>query len=547
MIKNRILKIYMQYIPLYVVILSMDIFSVFVFFSLSSFLVKITSNFQNLKALIMDKDIFTIEFLPLFFYFLSVPIDSLKNYLAELFLLADPREKIQTLILKNIMTSQFDHFSLLEINRKINAFTSAVSNMRMPIINILKILFSLYAVFIVNYGIALICCAFLVIIFILGQKFLKNEKRGFLHLDTAASHCAELLEELSDGLLTIKNNSAEDFFMMRFKNTTDYLAKSFYLTGITGRLRETIFTFITFMLPVVFVCINLCMQNGDKIENLGGAYSVFLLLLPIIMSLINTNFIMYQGLNHFRLINQFTELKGVHYIKDKIHTIHIENVDFISLEGKPVLQNIHLKINSGEKIGIIGKTGSGKSTIVKILVNNLVPSKGMVKYNGKAIPAEAVLSSKIGLADMQGFIFSGTLRENILLGLVEYDEQFLKEALEVFSLKYAIDERIHKNLSGGEKARVSLLRALMRKPDFIIIDEALSSVSSKLAENIIAFVKKHTETIIIISHRFSDIKDMDRVIMVEDGQIIFDKALENAMQEETVQKLFNEQFVQAGN
>ena len=547
MIKNRILKIYMQYIPLYVVILSMDIFSIFVFYSLSSFLVKITSNFQNFKVFITDKGIFTIEFLPLFFYFLSIPIDSLKNYLAELFLLADPREKIQTLILKNIMTSQFDHFSLLEINRKINAFTSAVSNMRMPIINILKILFSLYAVFIVNYGIALICCAFLVIIFILGQNFLKNEKRGFLHLDTAASHCAELLEELSDGLLTIKNNSAEDFFMMRFKNTTDYLAKSFYLTGITGRLRETIFTFITFMLPVVFVCINLCMQNGDKIENLGGAYSVFLLLLPIIMSLINTNFIMYQGLNHFRLINQFTELKGVHYIKDKIHTIHIENVDFISLEGKPVLQNIHLKINSGEKIGIIGKTGSGKSTIVKILVNNLVPSKGIVKYNGKAIPAEAVLSSKIGLADMQGFIFSGTLRENILLGLVEYDEQFLKEALEVFSLKYAIDERIHKNLSGGEKARVSLLRALMRKPDFIIIDEALSSVSSKLAENIIAFVKKHTETIIIISHRFSDIKDMDRVIMVEDGQLIFDKALENAMQEKTVQKLFNEQFVQAGN
>ena len=547
MLKNRILKIYMQYIPLYVVILSMDIFSIFVFYSLSSFLVKITSNFQNFKVFITDKGIFTIEFLPLFFYFLSIPIDSLKNYLAELFLLADPREKIQTLILKNIMTSQFDHFSLLEINRKINAFTSAVSNMRMPIINILKILFSLYAVFIVNYGIALICCAFLVIIFILGQKFLKNEKRGFLHLDTAASHCAELLEELSDGLLTIKNNSAEDFFMMRFKNTTDYLAKSFYLTGITGRLRETIFTFITFMLPVVFVCINLCMQNGDKIENLGGAYSVFLLLLPIIMSLINTNFIMYQGLNHFRLINQFTELKGVHYIKDKIHTIHIENVDFISLEGKPVLQNIHLKINSGEKIGIIGKTGSGKSTIVKILVNNLVPSKGIVKYNGKAIPAEAVLSSKIGLADMQGFIFSGTLRENILLGLVEYDEQFLKEALEVFSLKYAIDERIHKNLSGGEKARVSLLRALMRKPDFIIIDEALSSVSSKLAENIIAFVKKHTETIIIISHRFSDIKDMDRVIMVEDGQLIFDKALENAMQEKTVQKLFNEQFVQAGN
>lgn len=547
MIKNRILKIYMQYIPLYVVILSMDIFSIFVFYSLSSFLVKITSNFQNFKVFITDKGIFTIEFLPLFFYFLSIPIDSLKNYLAELFLLANPREKIQTLILKNIMTSKFDHFSLLEINRKINAFTSAVSNMRMPIINMLKILFSLYAVFIVNYSIALICCAFLIIIFILGQKFLKNEKRGFLHLDTAASHCAERLEELSDGLLTIKNNSAEDFFMMRFKHTTDYLAKSFYLTGITGRLRETIFTLITFMMPVVFVCINLCMQNGDKIENLGGAYSVFLLLLPIIMSLINTNFIMYQGLNHFRLINQFTEPKDVHYIKDKIHTIHIKNVDFISLEENPVLQNIHLKINSGERIGIIGKTGSGKSTIAKILVNNLVPSKGIVKYNGKVIPAEAVLSSNIGLADMQGFIFSGTLKENILLGLVEYDEQLLKEALEVFSLKYAIDERIHKNLSGGEKARVSLLRALMRKPDFIIIDEALSSVSSKLAENIIAFVKKHTETIIIISHRFSDIKDMDRVIMVEDGQLIFDKALENAMQEKTVQKLFNEQFVQVGN
>lgn len=536
--ENLFFKMYVRYTPIYAVIFVLDIFSIYVFFLLSDFLIGFTQTISVLTNTADEISAYLITLLPIFLYFISLVSDSFKYTLLQIFLFTKPKEFLQAVILKNIMTSDLNIDNILDINRKVSGFTSAVASIRSPLLNILKISVSIYAVAKLNVIVSLIGFGCMLIIFFIGRAFLKYEKRGFDNINTAQSHSIDLLTEMADAASTIHFNAAEDFFIHRFTKRINYLSKSFQLTGFTGRFRELFFTLFPFILPLIFIYINL--NNANKIENLAGVYSVFLLFLPIVISLINTDFKTYKGLKFFTDIKPFIKTKGLTVFPERINRINMENIS-LTVDGKNILQDITLELKANEKVGIIGKTGSGKSVIAKTLMLNLAPSSGKITYNEKQVLYGTSSGSLIGYAGSDSFIFSGTLKENILLGLENYDELFLTNAIKLFSFSFAEDDVLHKNLSGGEKARIGILRALIRKPDFLIIDEALSSVSSKLADEIIRFIQPHIKTLIIISHRFSDIKDMERIIMVKDGCIVFDEPKDTAMQNEFLQSLFLEQ------
>lgn len=538
--KNIFFKMYLKYTPIYAVIFVLDVFSIYVFFKLSDFLIGFTQNISEFKNTAHEISAYLITLLPIFLYFISRVFDSFKYKLIQIFLLTKPKEFLQALILKNIMTSNLNIDNILDINRKINGFTSAVAAMRSPILNILKISVSIYAVAKLNFIVSVIGFGCMLIIFFIGRKFLKYEKRGFDNINTAQSHSIGLLTEMADSASTIHFNSAEDFFIQRFTKTVNYLSRSFQLTGFTGRFRELFFTLFPFILPLIFIYINL--NSTNKMESLAGVYSVFLLFLPVVVSLINTDFKTYKGLKFFTYLKPFIKSKGLTFFPERISSINMENINLIA-DGKNILNDITLEFKANEKVGIIGKTGSGKSVIAKTLMLNLAPSSGKIKYNEKQVLYGSSAGNLIGYAGSDTFIFSGTLKENILLGLENYDKNFLTEAIKLFSFSFAEDDVLHKNLSGGEKARIGVLRALIRKPDFLIIDEALSSVSSKLADEIINFIQPYIKTLIIISHRFSDIKDMERIIMIKDGCVIFDKPKDAAMQNEFLRSLFSEQKI----
>lgn len=536
--KNMFFKIYLKYTPIYTVIFVLDLFSIYVFFKLSDFLIAFTQNISEFTNTANGISYYLITLLPFFLYFISLVFDSFKYKLIQIFLFTKPNEFLQVLILKNIMTSDLNINNILDINRKINGFTSAVASIRNPILNILKISVSIYAVAKFNFIVSVIGFGCMLIIFFVGRRFLKYEKRGFDNINTAQSHSIDLLTEMADASYTIHFNSAEDFFIHRFTKSIDYLSKSFQLTGFTGRFRELLFTIFPFILPLMFIYINL--NSTNKIGSLTGVYSVFLLFLPVVVSLINTNFKTYKSLKFFTDLKPFIKNKELTVFPERINRINMEHIN-LTLDGKNILNDVSLEFSSNEKVGIIGKTGSGKSVIAKTLMLNLAPSSGQIKYNGKQVLYGTSAGNLIGYAGSDTFIFSGTLKENILLGLENYDKVFLTKAIKLFSFSFAEDDVLHKNLSGGEKSRIGVLRALIRKPDFLIIDEALSSVSSKLADEIIRFIQPHVKTLIIISHRFSDIKDMERMIMIKDGCVIFDEPKDTAMQNELLQSLFMEQ------
>ncbi|MFX0209896.1 MAG: ABC transporter ATP-binding protein, partial [Candidatus Hodarchaeota archaeon] len=226
---------------------------------------------------------------------------------------------------------------------------------------------------------------------------------------------------------------------------------------------------------------------------------------------------------------------------DGTPTIQFDNVTF-SYDTKPVLSNISLTIHPGEKVAILGSTGSGKSTLVSLLPRFYDPTSGLlkVKFSFETFDLKQLdLKSwreKFGIVHQEPFLFGRSISENITFGIpkVSMDEieevarisqvnEFVREFPEKF--KTIIGER-GVTLSGGQKQRIAIARMLLRRPNIMILDDATSSVDIA-TEN--AFQQAFDEfltrspykhTVIFITHRLSSIKMADRIIIMNRGEII---------------------------
>lgn len=200
---------------------------------------------------------------------------------------------------------------------------------------------------------------------------------------------------------------------------------------------------------------------------------------------------------------------------------------------KPALQNINLYIKKGQTLGIIGRTGSGKSTFVNLLVRlfNVPDSKILINNNDiNRIPLET-LRENVGFVPQDSFLFSTTLSENVNLAFDNLDIEKVIESSKAanihddimdFQDKYdtVIGER-GVTLSGGQKQRISISRALIKNPDILVFDDCLSAVDAKTEVKILESLKQKMKdkTSIIISHRISAVKDSDIIAVFDNGRI----------------------------
>ncbi|CEN22555.1 peptidase domain-containing ABC transporter [Paraclostridium sordellii] len=214
--------------------------------------------------------------------------------------------------------------------------------------------------------------------------------------------------------------------------------------------------------------------------------------------------------------------------------IKIENLDFRYGTRRNVLENINLNIQSGEKIALVGESGSGKSTLAKLLLNFYPFEKGEItinKLNLKDIDLEC-LRSKIAYISQETFLFNGTIIENLTLGNSEVSYEQIIDAckkaqihdfINSLPLRYnTIIEENGSNFSGGQKQRLSIARAILKKPDILIMDEATSNLDSITEKAIEKTIVEFSEgiTTIMIAHRLSTIKVCDRIYILEKGKII---------------------------
>ena len=201
-----------------------------------------------------------------------------------------------------------------------------------------------------------------------------------------------------------------------------------------------------------------------------------------------------------------------------------------------VLQNISFEIHRGQTLAIIGATGSGKSTICSLLARHFDPTTGQISIDSKALPYYSLQNyrHKIGLVPQDVFLFSDTIADNLKFG-VEQKELSMEE-LEAACKKAHVLHNIQDfqdgfqtilgergvNLSGGQKQRISIARALLRKPELLILDDCLSAVDTETEEIILDELQKEaaTRATIIVSHRISSIRNATNIIVLDQGRIV---------------------------
>lgn len=198
------------------------------------------------------------------------------------------------------------------------------------------------------------------------------------------------------------------------------------------------------------------------------------------------------------------------------------------------LQNINLELHQGQTLGIVGKTGSGKTTFIKQLLRQYPLGTGEVAISGVRVEEQSLgqIRNWIGYVPQDHVLFSRTVKENILFGKKEATDQELAEAIDLAAFRKDL-ERLPDGLgtlvgekgvalSGGQKQRISIARALIKNPEILILDDSLSAVDAKTEKRIIDNIRqvRKDKTTIISTHRMSAVQHADHIIVLEEGRIV---------------------------
>jgi ABC-type multidrug transport system fused ATPase/permease subunit len=214
--------------------------------------------------------------------------------------------------------------------------------------------------------------------------------------------------------------------------------------------------------------------------------------------------------------------------------INFENVGLTySGAGDESLSDINFSANKGETIGIIGGTGSGKSSIVNLIPRFYDATRGNIRIFGNNIADYDIefLRSKIGIVPQKAVLFAGTIKENLLWGNENATDEDIEQALEISQSKEFVDTKEGrldfkiaqggKNLSGGQKQRLTIARALVRKPEILILDDSASALDYATDAKLRTAIKHklNNMTVIIVSQRASSIQHADKIIVLDDGKM----------------------------
>ena len=222
------------------------------------------------------------------------------------------------------------------------------------------------------------------------------------------------------------------------------------------------------------------------------------------------------------------ELKGLE------NGITFENVSFEYVQGQPVLKNINLNIRKNETIAIVGNSGGGKSTLVNLLPRFYDVTSGSIKIDNNDIRKYSLKSLRhnISMVFQDNFLFTGSIKENIMMGKPEATLTELETAIASAHLEEVINELPQKSdtllgergltLSGGQRQRVAIARAMLRNAPIVILDEATSALDNE-SETIVQKAMDNlvqNKTVFIIAHRLSTIKNADRIAVINDGELV---------------------------
>ena len=414
-----------------------------------------------------------------------------------------------------------------------------ISNQMMHLIRIVTlIVLSLVFMFVMQWQLALIAAVFVPIVVGYSLLFYSHARKKFRECDEQEGVLSTIAQENLTGARVVRGFGRERYERDKFNK------QNIYYTGLWVRLERFLALFWTSsefltalqLLCIIAVgtvfCINGNLTNGEFVAFVS--YNTMLIGPVRQLGRIISN--MSKAKVSLERIGEIMNGVPEEYGGDEGELsgdIVFKNVSFSYEQGKPVLKNINLTVPQGSTLGIIGGTGSGKSTLTYLLDGLYSPDEGEIYIGGKNINGISLktLRKNIGLVLQEGYVYSKTVGENISIASESPEPAATRHAAQVA----CVDENIQGfekgydtvvgergvTLSGGQKQRVCIARTLMRKTPVLIFDDSLSAVDSdtdaEIRKNLSA--EWQGATVIIISHRVTTVMNADNIIVMEDGKI----------------------------
>ncbi|OJF93818.1 ABC transporter ATP-binding protein [Alkalibacterium sp. 20] len=348
--------------------------------------------------------------------------------------------------------------------------------------------------------------------------------------------------EMIDGMRVIRAYVKEADFISKFKEqTSELLKKNNRVSEISAIFAPTVKAFagISTMIALSYGAI-LVSQGALSVGDIIAFQMYLGMMIWPIISVSELILILRQGSASMRRVEEITlatdglkftgkvEAEKVGDFLLDAFTFHYDSSEIINLE------DIHLSLPKGKTLGIVGKTGSGKTTLIRQLLNQFPAGSGTFKMGERAYSDyhDPSVRRLIGYVPQDHILFSRSVRDNIAFGKQEATDDDILTSIRMASfeedlknMEYGLDTMIGEkgvSISGGQKQRISIARALIKNPEILILDDSLSAVDAMTEQKIIHNIQnvRKEKTTIISTHRLSAVKDADEIIVLDNGRIV---------------------------
>lgn len=367
------------------------------------------------------------------------------------------------------------------------------------------------------------------------------KKINMQQMEAGARLNSQIIESLK-GIETIKVLAAEEKSLETLEKQYIKNLKIAFQEGVLSNIQGSISSGVSTIGNLVLMYLGATMVIDGKIT-LGGLMAFTSLsgyFMDPIGRLISLQLSIQEASISMKRISEIYEVEKEQEAENKIdietidEDIELENITFRYGSRAPVLKDINIKIPKGKKVALVGESGSGKTTVSKLLLKYYTPEEGKIKVSGYDIEELDLyaLRKAIAYVPQNVELFSGSIRENIILGKENVSYEEMKTACENASCNSFIERLPAKydtfldeaggGLSGGEKQRLALARALVKKSRFLILDEATSNLDfiseAKIYDTL--FNKGKNLTMLIIAHRLSTIRSCDIIYVLDKGEVV---------------------------
>ncbi len=391
------------------------------------------------------------------------------------------------------------------------------------------------------FGISLIIVVLYIIVVAAFQKWYEKLNRN--QMEDNAQLTSYMVESLN-GIQTVKAYNAERKAIRETEIRFVKLLRSVFKLSYASNIQISLKTFIELIGGIVILWVGgLSVINGEMtIGSLITFNSLLAYFLDPVKNLIDLQPQMQTAVVAADRLGEILDLDAEKTENESrklapsslAGDIEIKNMDFRYGTRKLVLENINLKIERGQNVAFVGESGSGKTTLSKLLLHLYTAENGDILINRNHIEdiQLEVLREKIAYIPQETFLFSGSIYENLTLGMDEVNMDDVIEATKMAQAHDFINElplryetRLEENganLSGGQRQRLAIARAMLKKPDILILDEATSNLDAITERALDKTIHEYAKdmTTIFIAHRLSTIKNCDQIFVMDKGKII---------------------------